>query len=103
MVMAWMPEVGQRKEQLPDVQAPRAQDAQERSISMNLSITMCVAPMRAHWIEAETFTGLRPARPFSGRKRAQNALRRAHVGAAPAAPIPCRPEGNTADLHSLIS
>jgi len=45
--------------------------------------------MRVHWIEAEVFTGLRPARPFSGRKMAQNALRRAHVGAAPGAPIRC--------------
>jgi hypothetical protein len=38
---------------------------------------------------SKAFTGLRPARPFSRRKRAQNALRRAHAGAAPAAPIRC--------------
>src|SRR3546814_12162318 len=37
---------------------------------------LCDAPRRGHWIEAKAFTGLRPARPFSGRKRAENALRR---------------------------
>jgi hypothetical protein len=39
--------------------------------------------------QSKAFTGLRPARPFSRRKRAQNALRRARAGAAPAAPIRC--------------
>jgi hypothetical protein len=39
--------------------------------------------------KSNAFTGLRPARPFSRRKRTQNALRRARAGAAPAAPIRC--------------
>jgi len=34
---------------------------QERPLPMNISITVRLAPMRVHWIEAEAFTGLRPA------------------------------------------
>src|SRR3546814_16734113 len=40
--------------------------------------------LRPATLQSKAFTGLRPARPFSRRKRTQNALRRAHVGAAPA-------------------
>jgi len=39
--------------------------------------------------ENKAFTGLRPARPFSRRKRTQNALRRARVVSAPASPAAC--------------
>src|SRR3546814_15809213 len=45
--------------------------------------------LRPAQLQSEAFTGLRPARHFSGRQRAENALRRAHVGSAPAAPIRC--------------
>src|SRR3546814_16741245 len=42
--------------------------------------------LRPAQLQSEAFTGLRPARPFSGRKRAENALRRAPRGAASDAP-----------------
>ncbi len=44
---------------------------------------------RSRWTKSKAFTGLRPARPFSRRKRTQNALRRARVVSAPASPIRC--------------
>ncbi len=37
----------------------------------------------------KAFTGLRPARPFSRRKRTQNALRRARADSAPASSVRC--------------
>ncbi len=39
--------------------------------------------------KSKAFTGLRPARSFSRRKRTPNALRRARVVSAPASPIRC--------------
>ena len=45
--------------------------------------------LRPAKLQSIAFTGLRPARSFFRRKRTQNALRRTHVGAAPAAPIRC--------------
>src|SRR3546814_227489 len=50
---------------------------------MNLSIEVYVVPKRVHWIEAEAFTGLRPASHFlTAQKVTKNASRRAHAGSA---------------------
>ena len=53
---------------------------------------------------SKAFTGLRPARHSHGRKR-PDALRRAHVGAAPAAPIRCasrQPQAGAELAHPCV-